>query len=300
MKNKFKAALELMRPANIITAFADILAGFAAVGGVLYISPSMIEISPDGLGWLLLATFGLYGGGIVFNDLFDASIDAKERPERPIPSGRFSRLEASVLGMLLFLIAVVSAFQVTATALVLAIGIMVFAILYDAWAKHSVILGPLFMGICRGGNLLLGGSLLPVALMDIWFIALIPVLYISAITLISRGEVEGGSRTHGIIAFVMILIVISVIPLLSIFLEFSFLTSLPFLLLFAWMVLPAFWTASQTLQAEAIRKAVKRGVVSLVIFNSILAAGFAGWIPGLIVLLLFPISLGVAKLFAVT
>lgn len=300
MKSKFKATLELMRPANIITAFADILAGFNAVGGVLYFSSGELEISPDGLGWLLLATFGLYGGGIVFNDLFDASIDAKERPERPIPSGRYSRFEASILGSLLFLIAVVSAFQVNTTALVLATGILIFAFLYDAWAKHSAILGPLFMGICRGGNLLLGGSLLPVALMDIWFIAFIPVLYISAITLISRGEVEGGSRTHGIIAFVLILIVISAVPMLSLFLEFSILTSLPFLLLFAWMVVPAFWIASQTLQAGNIRKAVKRGVVSLVIFNSVLAAGFAGWIPGLIVLFLFPLSLGVAKLFAVT
>lgn len=300
MKSKIRAVLELMRPANIITAFADILAGFAVVGGVLYISSDGISISPDGLGWLLLATFGLYGGGVVFNDLFDASIDAKERPERPIPSGRISRFETSMLGTLLFLIAVASAFQVTFTALILTVAIMICALLYDAWAKHSVILGPLFMGFCRGGNLLLGGSLLPIALMDIWFIALIPVLYISAITLISRGEVEGGSRTHGILALVMLLIVIAVVPAFSYFADFSLLTSLPFLLLFVWMVVPAFWKASQTSRAVDIKKAVKRGVISLVIFNSVLAAGFAGWIPGLIILCLFPLSLGVAKLFAVT
>src|SRR5690625_7929872 len=98
MKVKARAALELMRPANIITAFADILAGFAAAGGVLALTSSGFDLEPDGVGWLLLATFGLYGGGIVFNDVFDASIDAEERPERAIPSGRISGLEASEIG----------------------------------------------------------------------------------------------------------------------------------------------------------------------------------------------------------
>src|SRR5690625_6499540 len=97
MKVKARAALELMRPANIITAFADILAGFAAAGGVLALTSSGFDLEPDGVGWLLLATFGLYGGGIVFNDVFDASIDAEERPERAIPSGdrKSTRLNSS-------------------------------------------------------------------------------------------------------------------------------------------------------------------------------------------------------------
>ncbi len=300
MKVKARAALELMRPANIITAFADILAGFAAAGGVLALTSSGFDLEPDGVGWLLLATFGLYGGGIVFNDVFDASIDAEERPERAIPSGRISGLEASAMGIVLFLIAGFAALQVNTLALILTVAIALCTLIYNAWAKHSAVAGPLFMGLCRGGNFLLGGSLLPSGLAHIWYIALIPIIYISAITLISRGEVGGGSRLHGKTALYMIVFVLLLIPLFSLFQEFNFLISLPFYLLFAYMVLPPFKKASDSLMADDIRKAVKRGVVSLVIFNSVLAAGFAGWTAGVIVLLLFPLSAGVARLFSVT
>jgi 4-hydroxybenzoate polyprenyltransferase len=70
----------LMRPANIVTAYADILAGYAAVGATDH----------RALGLLMIATTGLYGGVVVFNDVFDAKLDAVERPERPIPSGGVS------------------------------------------------------------------------------------------------------------------------------------------------------------------------------------------------------------------
>lgn len=300
MLKKIRACLELMRPANIVTAFADILAGFAAVGGVLFFTSSGIEVEPAGLLWLLVTTFGLYGGGIVFNDVFDADIDAKERPERAIPSGKVSRSGASVLGLLLFMIALFSAFQVSVTAVWLSAFIIFCSLIYDSKAKHSFVWGPLFMGLCRGGNLLLGGSLLPVMLLDIWFIALIPIIYISAITLISRGEVAGGNKKHGALALAMIWVVIGSIPLLSLIQSFNLFTASPFLILFGLMVVPAFSAAAKTSQADDIKKAVKRGVVSLVIFNSVLAAGFSGLILGITVLLLFPLSIGLSKLFAVT
>lgn len=297
---KIRACLELIRPANIVTAFADVLAGFAAVGGVILFTSTGMDVKPDGLIWLLIATFGLYGGGIVFNDLFDADLDAKERSERAIPSGRISRTEAALLGVVLYIIAILAVFQVSTTAVGISVFIIFCSLIYDAKAKHSVLFGPLFMGLCRGGNLLLGGSMFPAVLMEIWFIALIPILYIAAITLISRGEVEGGDRKQGYLALILILIVIGSVPLLSMLELFDFLIASPFLVLFGVMVVPAFATAAKTSNATDIKKAVKRGVVSLVIFNSVLAAGFAGLSLGLIVLLLFPISMALSKLFAVT
>lgn len=300
MLKKIKACLELMRPANIVTAFADILAGFSTVGGIILLTSSGIIVEPSGLIWLLVATMGLYGGGIVFNDVFDAELDAKERPERAIPSGRISRARATALGIMLFVLAVVAAYLVSLTAVVLSLFIILCALIYDAKAKHSSVAGPLFMGLCRGGNLLLGGSLLPEILLDFWFIALIPVIYISAITLISRGEVAGGKKKNGYLALMMVLIVIISVPLLSLLPSFNLLLALPFLILFGAMVIPAFAAAAKTSKAGDIKKAVKRGVVSLVIFNSVLAAGFSGLILGMIVLVLFPVSIGLAKLFAVT
>ncbi|MDR9367083.1 MAG: UbiA-like protein EboC [Balneolaceae bacterium] len=300
MINKVRAYLELMRPANIVTAFADILAGFAIAGGVISFTGEATLFSPEGLSWLLLSSFGLYGGGVVFNDVFDAELDAEERPERAIPSGRVSKLQASLLGTLLHLIGVITAFQVNQTAGFIAITIALLTIIYDSKAKHSVVFGPLFMGLCRGGNLLLGISIVPGILFQNWFLAFIPIVYIASITLISRGEVSGGSRMHGFIAVGMLTAVIIALLIFAFIPEYSLLTALPFLLLFAWMVFPAYLNAAINPEALTIKNAVKRGVLSLIFLNSVLAAGFSGLILGLIVALLFPISLLFSKLFAVT
>jgi 4-hydroxybenzoate polyprenyltransferase len=71
-----RACLQLLRPANVTTALADVLAGFAIAG----------LGNRAALPWLLLATAALYAGGIVLNDVFDREIDKLERPDRPIPS----------------------------------------------------------------------------------------------------------------------------------------------------------------------------------------------------------------------
>ena len=57
-----------MRPANCVTAIADILAGVAISG---YLAESNLYtiafLKPILL--LCIATVGLYGGGVVFNDV---------------------------------------------------------------------------------------------------------------------------------------------------------------------------------------------------------------------------------------
>lgn len=301
-RGKLLSFLELMRPANIVTAFADIFAGFTAAGGIIVIDNTLPVFDPDqiSLGFLLLSTFGLYAGGVVFNDLFDAELDAEERPERPIPSGRVSRAGAFTLGSLLLLAGVIFAFQVHNVSGILAIIIAVCALVYDKWAKHSSLWGPLFMGFCRGGNLLLGVSILPAVLPQVWFLALIPVAYIGAITLVSQGEVHGGDRTSGFAALGLIALVILALAALSVDPNFALLTALPFLLLLGVMVIPPFFRAAQLPKPELIQKAIKRGVLSLIILNSTFAAGFAGITFGILVLLLLPISILFSKLFAVT
>src|SRR5688572_31218753 len=102
--NKLTGFLRLMRPANIVTAISDILAGAALAG---YVGGGEQTAS---VLWLVLSTIGLYGGGVVFNDVFDAALDRVERPERPIPSGLISETEAATLGSMLLAIGVGAAF----------------------------------------------------------------------------------------------------------------------------------------------------------------------------------------------
>ena len=74
------AYLQLCRFAAVFTALADICMGW------LLTQP---DFTPErDFALLLISSAGLYLAGMVFNDVFDRRIDARERPNRPIPSGR--------------------------------------------------------------------------------------------------------------------------------------------------------------------------------------------------------------------
>ena len=291
---------QLMRPPNIPTAWADILAGYAIAGS---------GAPTSSLLWLLLATTGLYGGGVVFNDVFDAELDAEERPERPIPRGAVSLQEATVLGGILLTVGVVAAGRVSGLSLVLASLIAVATIIYDSTAKHHPLLGPLTMGFCRAGNLLLGISVLPTAFAGAapgefsffhpTYLAVIPILYIGAITAISQGEVYGGSRRTGQISVGLMGFVFVILSGCAIA-SADRIAALLFVGLLTWRIFPPFVRAAGSPQPEFIRSAVKAGILSLVIVNATLASCFAGGIYGLLVLALLPVSMALARLFAIT
>src|SRR5688500_20040070 len=85
---------------------------------------------------LVLSTLGLYGGGVVMNDVFDARLDKVERPERPIPSGLVSPAQGTVLGVVLLTGGVLLAFFVSTLSGVLALVIAVAAIVYEIGRAH--------------------------------------------------------------------------------------------------------------------------------------------------------------------
>ncbi len=298
----FWAYLQMMRPANILTAWADILVGFAASGTVVALS-AQPEFTPSSLlplVWLLLSTTGLYGGGVVFNDIFDAELDAQERPERPLPSGRASMSGAIALGVTLLVLGVVAAAQVSLLSAALAAGIATAALLYDAASKHSALLGPVNMGLCRGMNWLLGVSVVPLMVQTHWFLALIPLVYIAAITAISQGEVHGGSQTTGVIALLLLNSVIGGVLGLGLLENYHLLGAIPFVVGFGALVVPSFVQATLEPQPDPIRKAVRTGILCLIVLDAAIASGFANPLYGLLVLSLLPVSKQLAKLFAVT
>lgn len=294
--------LTLMRPPNLVTAAADILLGYAAVGAVVS-GPEIGMFSATNLSslfYLIFASMGLYGGGVVLNDYFDADLDAKERPERPIPSGRVPKKHALALGLGLYGIAFVFSACVSLTSLSLAVIVALLATAYDARMKHSTLLGPLFMGLCRSGNLLLGMSIIPENMMASGYIIGFPLCYIMAITSISQGEVHGGRRSNLVAGGILYLLVTGGILLVAYIQNKLSYLLLPFVLLFALRVFPPLAKALKTPSGSHIGKAVKAGVLSMTILDATLATGFAGWQYGLIVLLLWPLSMLVAKAFAVT
>ena len=297
------AYLQLTRPANVITAIADIWAGFAIAGAWDYMATNWIYGDQQFwwyLLWLSLSTIGLYAGGVAFNDVADAELDAVERPERPIPSGRASKRTAFLMSSLLLLFGIVCAFQVNQVAGLLSIAVAACAVLYDYWGKHQRIFGPINMGLCRSGNLLLGVSVAPEVLEKIWPIGILPLIYVAAITMISRGEVHGKNRKALFVGGGMYASIFVAIFVLAYLQSPGYLQVLPFLALLGYMIFPPLAKAIRTQEPKFIGKSVKAAVISLIIVNASLGSAFSGWPIGIIVLLLLPISLWLAKKFAVT
>jgi hypothetical protein len=130
----------LGRVSNLPTVWTNVLAGAVLAGG-----------GWNGLrfGLVLLAMSLFYVGGMYLNDYFDRAVDARERPERPIPSGAIpARTVVGIGGGLLAAglvgVAGTGVWGATTAAVVLA-GAIVF---YDTHHKGNVF-APAVMGVCR-------------------------------------------------------------------------------------------------------------------------------------------------------
>ena len=293
--------LLIMRPANILTAVADVLAGIAISG--IFLSWTFSGLVTAGVVLdivvLCIASGLLYAGGIIFNDVFDYRTDLIERPERVIPRGAVSLKEASSLASMLMAFGVLFALFVSITAGWIATLIVIAALVYNKWAKHHSILGPPTMGLCRGLNLLLGVSILPAQLELVWYVAMAPIVYIAAITMISRGEVYGMGTKPLYGAAALYLMVIGMI------LSYAWSMNMvgfvfPFLLAFAIMIFVPLFSAMKDPSGPRIGKAVKSGILALILMNAAWAAAAGAWIPALLITLLLPISMWLAKKYAVS
>ncbi len=286
----FTPYLRLLRPPNLVTAAADILAGYAA---------TTMAITPV-LAFLVVGSMALYGGGVVLNDYFDRNLDALERPERPIPSGRVHPAGAAILGFFLLGAGIGAGWICSIHGGVIAAAIACCVLFYNAVAKHYRILGPVSMGTCRGLNLLLGLSAAPVVLGEKWALALLPLIYIAAVTMISTGEVNGGNRPTIFIATALVVSVCGGILFLGLDPKFKWVWAAPVVAFLCYRIMPPLWRAFREPLAANVRAAVKTGVLSLIILDAALATGYAGPLYGVAVLVLLIIAAALARIFAVT
>lgn len=295
--NRLKPFLQLTRPPNLITAIGDILGALGLSGYFRDHSLNLRDLEPVIL--LALSSAFLYGGGVVFNDVLDAELDQVERPERPIPAGRVTKSEANRLGLILFLLGIFLARRVGTLSLSVAGLIVFFALTYDRYAKLHPFWGPLMMGGCRALNFLLGLSILGISMFPIGFLCLIPWIYIYGVTGISRGEVAGGYirnlKLGGFLYFVSAsgLLIWSwhedrIFPVISA------------LFLWGFLVVPPVFRAIKDPKATRIGKAVKSGVLGILILDACWA--FSGGAPGLgfLILGLLPLSFFLTRVFSVT
>ena len=185
-----EAWLRLLRLPNLLTVPGDILAGFLLVPRAL--------VTPGDWAQLLLAIPAgllLYAAGLILNDLFDYAVDLRDRPQRPLPSGKVYRESAAAAALVfLWIAAFLAAFF---DALSVAIPLILCIILYDTGLKRIAYVGPALMGACRAGNLLLGAAAayegVPTAPAPV-AAAIGLGLYIAVVTHLARNETRPGAR----------------------------------------------------------------------------------------------------------
>ena len=193
MSRTWRAYFELLRFPAVITAVADVMMGYLVTHGDLEPLPVFLLLAA--------ASACLYLAGMVLNDVYDAEIDARERPERPIPSGRVQRSTARLLGWLLMSAGLASAAAIIplrhAGPLCVAGLLAYFVYLYDRLGKRTI--GPIMIGFCRALNVLLGMSAVgpgtgpPLA--GFWTPAQLAIvvgiwIYIALVAWIARQEVQ--------------------------------------------------------------------------------------------------------------
>lgn len=173
---------ELVRAAAALTVPGDALAGAAAAGWPAGRRSALLP----------LASVSLYWAGMALNDWADRDLDAVERPERPIPSGRVapgtalalaSGLTAAGVGIA----AVAGGARAAAVAGALAGAVWAYDLSSKSGPVSTAVMAStrgldLLLGAAAGGTHGLRRAALPAAVL---------AAHTAGVTALSRGEVHG-------------------------------------------------------------------------------------------------------------
>lgn len=139
--------LRLGRVSNLPTVWSNVLAGMVLSG----------QFRPSALLLLLPAVSLCYISGMFLNDAFDRHIDAVERPERPIPSGRISARSVFVAGYAMMAAGMLLLVPLGIPTLLMGLLLCGLILLYDLRHKGNPF-SPVVMGLCRAAVYLLAAA----------------------------------------------------------------------------------------------------------------------------------------------
>lgn len=285
-----KAWCELIRLPNLFTAISNSLAAHWLITGG--------EVDWLALFWLTLACTCLYHSGMIFNDCFDYQEDLKERPQRPLPSGKISIRSAWFAGAALMLAGVACASMVSMTSLVVAALLSLLILAYDGWIKNRLVSSVAMAG-CRYMNWLLAMTMLPLTI-DSFLLPLPIAIYVFSLTILSKEETSAENRTpllitvSGVILCALILVT---------FLATKTLNSPEVL----WLVLPAvayflyqMWQTYQAFTPEKIQSVIGLLVLGIIPLDAIMAMAGGHWFLGIFIAVLIVPAKWLAKHLYVT
>ena len=180
----WRAWLQLARISNAPTVVSNTVAGAV-----------LVAAAPDAgtVAAVALAMALFYTAGMVLNDVADAEIDRRQRPERPIPSGVITARAASTA-----FAALIGAGTAILAAegwrpLLAGLGLIALIVLYEFWHKGNAV-SPVLMGGCRALVYVIAGYAVADSLpWELWASAGMLLLYIVGLTQVAKAEATGRS-----------------------------------------------------------------------------------------------------------
>lgn len=180
---RFSGFFAITRPLN------SFVAGLAAIIAYLIATGTLI---PQTL--LLFSVVALItAAGNVINDFFDATIDAINRPDRPIPAGTVSRTAARSFAVTLFLAGILVSFFTNPLCISITVVNSLILIAYAGKLKRTPLIGNIAVAYLSASIFLFGGAL------NGWngLVHIIPIAAITFFAMISRELLKDAEDVEG-------------------------------------------------------------------------------------------------------
>jgi len=183
--------LSILRPTNAVVSGLVAPLAFLIAGG----APGPVMV------WLFLAVALITGAGNTINDYYDAAIDAVNRPERPIPSGRVSEHGAARYAAIFFVAGCICTIPAGPAPALVAVTNAALLWLYAARLKRVAFVGHLAVAYLAASTFIFGGASVGLVGLE----RVLPLALITALGTVARellkaaedveGDREGGART---------------------------------------------------------------------------------------------------------
>ena len=295
--SNFKNYLLLIRLPNLFTLPSNILLGFVLVTTFTLTITSAVQI------FILVAISTLlYCVGLVLNDLFDYEIDKKERPNRPLASGKISRKIAIIIVTIFTAIVLILSLLVSVTTLGISVLLLVIIFGYDKYLKNTNA-GPFTIAAARVTNVILGSSANIIGFdnftqnIPFMFVISSTFIYVSLIGFLSRYEVQGFNEN--IKSYLIPTIIAGIVSSILVFNLIGFFKheSLLILALFSFIMAKAIYKIHKK-DSTGIQQTIQLMILSIIVLDSIFLTGIAGLTVGApVLILLAPLLILARKMY---
>ena len=166
------AFLKLIRLENcLIAAFSSVIGLFIASN---LLNKEFIFLDSA---LILIAVFLITAAGNAINDYFDVEIDAINKPNRPIPSGKINRTHALYFSIVLFIIGTIIAFYIHIICGLIALFNSILLIYYGKTLKQKALIGNIVVGYLTGATVLFGGAVFGIKGMEVLIVLFLLAMF---------------------------------------------------------------------------------------------------------------------------